>query len=535
MSPYDSDPTQTYFLNYYGSFIQNGTGVILLEYADRGSLLEFFRQGDIPYTRDEMLGLWNSLNNLLRGLAVLHNLNERQTEGCFRGVHQDLKPSNIFVFSEGDSHHYRFRFKIGDFGLSSFELYKAVKGNDGRMPDNKSTKLYGAPELMSWDRHLDHLDNGVNADVDMWSIGCVLFDSIVWCVCGQRGLKEFFADRKLETSNLGSYEGCHGSFHNGIHTLKAVQMMADKLRERRRSFDTLTQPLCELLCNELLISNHSGRLTATQAVYRLQKVIEKAANDGESSGYRPEMLLTPSTTSGRSSAAPPTGPHSPSASNYDEHLTARPPSINRFPSQRSSTEGHLSDNYLYPVHSEDARNHHAEARPYASPGHKSMIFTPGHSTGQGSTSSSERGESGSRFSVYGSQQHGTSSRTIDNVRREPLELRATLPPTPQRQHSDATTIVVPSGPRAGRTLTQHSFFSRNTMTETSTKNMTDVTIEQLKELKLAKSSRGSHELPAELRGVIKTLQGRDQVCTQGVIPHQSGIYRNISNPVRRYS
>lgn len=155
------------FLRYYGSFIQNGKGFILLEYADQGSLLDFLRKNHLPHERSELYRLWKSLSkNLFLGLEMLHSLDQRKTTNVLRGVHQDLKPENIFVFSGEDGTPYNYRFKIGDFGLSSISLVEA-KGEEMAGPDNKSTKMYGAPELTNHYEDLAHLDKGVTCSSSM--------------------------------------------------------------------------------------------------------------------------------------------------------------------------------------------------------------------------------------------------------------------------------------------------------------------------------------------------------------------------------
>jgi serine/threonine protein kinase len=299
------DLESEHLLNYYGSFIQNGQGVILLEYADQGSLLEFFQQGNVPYTWEEYTILWTGLANLFCGLAQIHNLNSTLN---LRGVHQDLQPGNIFVFSDGSPSQYKFRFKIGDFGLSSFRLLNAAK--QGLMPDNKSTAIYGAPELTTWDLSLDHLNNGVTPDVDMWSMGCILFEIIVWSICGERGRNEFLNDRLAETQHEA--ETCNGSFHNGNTRLLAVDKMAEKLLLRRRNFDNLTGTLCEWIFQNLLVREKEARLTTHQAVYKIKGIIKRAQ---ETPGILPRISSTSLSSSTNTTWSQPRQEPLPSAPN----------------------------------------------------------------------------------------------------------------------------------------------------------------------------------------------------------------------------
>lgn len=272
----EMEKASKYFLRYYGSFIQNGKGFILLEYADQGSLLDFFRKNHLPHERGELHRLWKSLSsNLLRGLEMLHSLNERVTEDVLRGIHQDLKPANIFVFSGEDGTPYSYRFKIGDFGLSSISLVKA-KGKEMAGPDNKSTKMYGAPELTNYYQDLAHLDKGVTWEVDIWSLGCVLFEVAVWATCGERGREEFLEKRERDTAKVPHHhaQGYGGSFHDGEKRIGAVDEMFVTIVERRRVFDDLTEPLAHIVLEEMLLPKDKKRLNASQLLTRFLRKLD---------------------------------------------------------------------------------------------------------------------------------------------------------------------------------------------------------------------------------------------------------------------
>lgn len=61
-------------VEYYGSFTQGDRFTIILEYANGGSLLDFFKREQPPQTWEELRTLWAALFCLLGGLAVIHNI-----------------------------------------------------------------------------------------------------------------------------------------------------------------------------------------------------------------------------------------------------------------------------------------------------------------------------------------------------------------------------------------------------------------------------------------------------------------------------
>lgn len=109
---------------------------LILEYADRGSLLDFY-QNEPPKTSTEVATFWSSLSKFLTAVEKIHNeealVHENTMYGIlvkayhlFKGgcadiellsIHHDLKPSNILIFSNS-SDIYDFTPKLSDFGMS---------------------------------------------------------------------------------------------------------------------------------------------------------------------------------------------------------------------------------------------------------------------------------------------------------------------------------------------------------------------------------------------------------------------------------
>ncbi|KAK3324567.1 hypothetical protein B0T19DRAFT_443976 [Cercophora scortea] len=280
-----------YFLRYYGSFKQNGKGFLLLEYADRGSLDQFFSKEQPPHEWDELHEFWRALLDLIRGLMLLHNLNKDQINNL-RGIHQDLKPANIFVFKEGDDTSFRFRFKIGDFGLSSVRLHNVVH------LDNKTTKMYGAPELVNTSDGLPHLVDPATPAVDIWSLGCILFETAVWTICGERGRSEFMRERQNDNKDkrLLCENGYQSAFHDGERTLPALDRMLNRILSRRRVFDDLTAPLADLIFQEMLLQKPSDRLAARYLERHFTRALEqcRSTRPGQGNSATPPKLPSPS-------------------------------------------------------------------------------------------------------------------------------------------------------------------------------------------------------------------------------------------------
>lgn len=269
----------------------------MLEYTDQGSLLDFFNRNQLPLERPELYSMWKSLSNLFIGLEHIHNLEQGHKNsdlGTIRCVHQDLKPANIFVFRQGDSTEYRYRFKIGDFGMSSIAFVRSLSKSI-RSPDNASTKMYGAPELTNLYPDLANIDYGTLWEMDIWSMGCVLFEVLVWMTCGSRGVSAFFQMRQEETDNDPRHtsQGYSGCFHNGNTRIQAVDDMMGLILQRRRIFDDLSGPIGDLLLREMLIPSNKRRLEARTLLPRFEQILkaEKRPPD-QVDTFEPQALRT---------------------------------------------------------------------------------------------------------------------------------------------------------------------------------------------------------------------------------------------------
>ena len=144
--------------------------------------MEYFEQGDLgrhlsaPLAEDEVKVI---SRQILEGLAVLHGQN---------WAHRDLKPPNIFVVDTSP-----WWVKIGDFGIS-----KRIRSGNTRFQTMIGTPDFVAPEVLNLVSEANDEDTGDEEDeytvaVDMWSLGCVIFQLLT--------LETPFANRK----KLGSY------------------------------------------------------------------------------------------------------------------------------------------------------------------------------------------------------------------------------------------------------------------------------------------------------------------------------------------
>lgn len=143
-------------------------------------------QYSIEWIMDECLGIAD-------GLATLHGFPASQDTGhgaiapSAALLHADIKPTNIFCFHvQGQD---TLILKLADFGFSK------QMGPDARLACNTLQKLltYRAPE--------QDVERTVTLKSDVWSLGCLFLEFIIWGLVGWRGIKEFSEKRLFEHDN----------------------------------------------------------------------------------------------------------------------------------------------------------------------------------------------------------------------------------------------------------------------------------------------------------------------------------------------
>ena len=148
---------------FYGSFKTKGTYNVLLEFADRGTLEDYFHRTRPPSSADDILMFYERFFQVNKALTRIHELKpEKDVKGfdILQGYHshvetlrqrisltsnrwhQDVDPSNILVFSGRSTNPYDVEFKLADLGLSHFQRVTSAAGDEtGR--DAWGTREYG--------------------------------------------------------------------------------------------------------------------------------------------------------------------------------------------------------------------------------------------------------------------------------------------------------------------------------------------------------------------------------------------------------
>lgn len=135
-------------VKFFGATYQEGTAVIVLEYMNRGSLLNLIQQ----YERIDEKFIKPIAKQVLTGLQYLHSNHQ---------LHRDLKPANILINRSGEC-------KISDFGIAA----DLANSPSSRCRTYVGTHMYMSPERIRAESY--------SFDSDIWSFGLTL----VHCATG---------------------------------------------------------------------------------------------------------------------------------------------------------------------------------------------------------------------------------------------------------------------------------------------------------------------------------------------------------------
>ncbi|KAH6956001.1 hypothetical protein BKA56DRAFT_203433 [Ilyonectria sp. MPI-CAGE-AT-0026] len=168
-----------HMINSVATVFRGESRYLMFPWADGGNLRDLWMAWE---TGPEIRHLWPPTSKLilevvqqLRGLASALNFLH---ENNFR--HGDVKPENILIFKDKST---LGTLKLGDLGLAKAHNANTTLRRTGTLT-KYGTIRYEAPEA----EVCPELPRSRRYDI--WSIGCVLFEFVIWLVYGQDGLRD---------------------------------------------------------------------------------------------------------------------------------------------------------------------------------------------------------------------------------------------------------------------------------------------------------------------------------------------------------
>lgn len=265
-------------IGFHGSFVHGDVPVIVLEYAEYGSLEDFYRTIEPPQDGHAIIHLWRAVLQLCSGLCAIHNISpvnqdDERFHSVLRGWHQDIKPGNILVTRGVSGVGDGYSFRLADLGTTHFTRMPDATDEELRDADAGGTKAYGAPECYRSNHLAEEMTLRIGQNVDIWSLGAVLSEFAVWLVCGLVELNKYRLTREAATESLAD-PGC---FHDGHgQLLPCVREFNKRAIDNRRMGDRITKKVLQQLIDGMLFVESTARPSAQYLVQKSGDILDTA-------------------------------------------------------------------------------------------------------------------------------------------------------------------------------------------------------------------------------------------------------------------
>lgn len=231
---------------------------VVFPWANGGSLKDFWQSTDHDNkTKELTLWILRQMLGVTSAIAALHEINCR---------HGDLKPENILHFRKKDAE--MGTLVIADVGVSRVHRQPTKMRQDGTAT-RATTPAYEAPET------LDDAKGPRARRYDMWSLGCILLEFIIWILDGNQAIERFRSARD------GPYFEFYRVRKSGAKVVHPVVLdaIATIKRDKRVQGGTALEAVVDMLGEHLLLIEAESRETAEDAVSRLRKIVQTAEKE----------------------------------------------------------------------------------------------------------------------------------------------------------------------------------------------------------------------------------------------------------------
>lgn len=173
---------------------------LIFEWADGGNLDDLWESTPKPQLTTSLVkAVIERLLGLAQALCAAHFLTD---DGVYSGAsyrHGDLKPANILRFLDGSAIG---RLKIGDWGEAK-NKQEVTAMRHSKTTSQYGTRRYEPPEVVTGVRAMlqGQEENRRSRLCDIWAMGCITLEFIVWLLYGVEGLHKLKQELKGELND----------------------------------------------------------------------------------------------------------------------------------------------------------------------------------------------------------------------------------------------------------------------------------------------------------------------------------------------
>ena len=246
-----------------------------------------------PWATSDLTGFWhkNSADHdtpqmykwifaQIKGLAEALSLLDRAFETFKKNVrHGDLKPDNILWFS-GPSKDDLGYLAIADVGLAKVHA-EITKKRNGPTSTLFASEPYAAPEMT-----FNPFKKPTSRKYDMWSMGCICIEAIIWLMYGQSELQRFTFGPSQASGNATRIVERFYTYDKLPITLTAkldgrVNNWMEHIRKDELCGDhTAIQELLNFVRDRLLMPDPERRCSSEEFAGKMSEICNGLENQG---------------------------------------------------------------------------------------------------------------------------------------------------------------------------------------------------------------------------------------------------------------
>jgi serine/threonine protein kinase len=229
-----------HIISLVSSFTRGSDNFLIFEWADGGDLVDLWRKQKLSLDNQLVIDTLAQFRGLASALTRVHDANIR---------HGDIKPNNILRIDDGSAIGC---LKLGDWGL-------AVNHKDTTEMRKRSTAtqfgtmLYEAPEAQALEAQSSRAHFRARSRLyDIWSLGCVLLEHIVWLLYGDEERYRFIQDLRDNKSHWSFYQITDETPRKARVHFQVVRWM-EHIAEDERCRNTCIQDLLNVIKDKMLV------------------------------------------------------------------------------------------------------------------------------------------------------------------------------------------------------------------------------------------------------------------------------------------
>ena len=247
------------------------------------SLFASFVRGDqysliFPLATEDLRGMWahiephsvernyylQEMAGIAEALSYLHNDFQAQEPMALVGYHMDVKPENILIFGE--------TWKLSDFTFSSVQPKVSPLLE---LPPHPGSGTYEPPACQ--------LELAQTTAYDIWSLGCVLLECLIWYAQGAGAIGAFAEDRLKDSSTDIPHikDDCFFVLGNGdpnsfalVEVKPAVLNWIEKLQQDKQCV-TIIADILNIIKDHLIIVDPMKRMDSAVLSKKLTSLLSE--------------------------------------------------------------------------------------------------------------------------------------------------------------------------------------------------------------------------------------------------------------------